>query len=254
MKKFLNWFTAGFAAFFSIPTFLILISWNAVPGDSLYGLKIALEDVALAVTIRTPLASRLSVGYTGRRFSEANILLSEKGSTVGYSLLVSEANDSKNIIVDKQDSKQGAELVTKIEEYQRDIEEKQDLIRQGRLAVPVKSPSKAGTTFTPTPIPTTQPSTPVPTTQPPSVTSTPAPTPIGVIEAEENEEDVIEELEKAKKELEKVKDEVKKNLPEQAAEQAQDAVNDAQERQESKFENEDFEDDDNDDRRGNRRD
>lgn len=226
MRRFLNWFSAGFAAFFSIPTFLILISWNAVPGEALYGLKIALEDVALAITIRTPLASTLSVGYTERRFSEANTLLSQKGSAVGYSLLVAEADESKNIIVSKQDTKQGAQLISKIEEYQKDIEQTQELIRQGRLAVPVKT--RVGTE---TPTPTFQPATPVPA-QIPTVTATPKPTPPQEIEPEDDEEEVIEKLEKAKEELEKIKEEAKNKLPEEASENAQENLDERREFQE----------------------
>jgi hypothetical protein len=229
VKNFLNWFSAGFAAFFFIPTLLIMVSWNAVPGDSLYGLKTALEDVALALTIRTPLASTLSVGYTERRFSEANVLLSKNGSTVGYKLLVSEAGDSKDIIVDKKDTKKAAQLITQIEGYQKDIEQKQQLIRQGQLAIPTKQATfpTAGT-----PAPTSQ-ATPVPAAAPPiTVTATPKPTAPSVITADESDDEVLQNLEDTNIELEKIIDEIKKKLPEQASPQAQEAIENANEKKE----------------------
>lgn len=223
MRKFLNWLTAGFAAFFSIPTFLILISWNAIPGDSLYGLKTALEDVALAVTIKTPLASTLSVSYTERRFSEANVLLSQKGSTVGYKLLIAETNDSKEIIVDKKDSKQATQLVNKIEVYQKDIQEKKQLIQQGRLAIPTQEVTRQPEATTVPSIKTPAPTL-VPTVKPPSVTSTPKPTAPPVVTPDTSDDEVLENLEEAEEELEKIKQEVKRSLPQSAAPQAQEAI------------------------------
>jgi prephenate dehydrogenase len=125
MKKFLNTIFTGMAVFLAIPTILILASWNALPGDFLYPVKTGLEDIVLSLTMHTPFASAFSMKFTDRRFSEATRLLAKKGSTIGYGLLVEEAQQTKDIIVKKQDTTKGSELVVKIEEYQKNIEEKQ---------------------------------------------------------------------------------------------------------------------------------
>lgn len=129
MKRVIDIFFTTLALVFAVPTSLILVSWNAIPGDYLYSLKRSLEGVALAITIRTPIAQAFSLKFTDRRFSEANRLLSKRGSTLGYSFLVEGARETKDIIIDKKDSQSAAELVSKIDEYQKTIEEKQAVIQ-----------------------------------------------------------------------------------------------------------------------------
>ena len=102
MKKFLSALLTGFALFFSIPTVLILASWNALPGQALYSVKSSMEDVALALTANTRIATAFSVNFTDRRFDEAVKLLDKKGSTAGYELLVAEAQQSQGMVIDKQ--------------------------------------------------------------------------------------------------------------------------------------------------------
>jgi hypothetical protein len=199
MKSFLNWFLTGFAAFFSVPTLLIIISWNALPGDRLYSLKTSLEDVALVITSRTPLASTLSVKYTQRRFSEANTLLAKKGSTIGYKLLVTETQESKKIIMDQKDTKKAEVLINKIEKYQKEIEQKQIAIKTGGVNVPVSKTSQ----------PTTVTTTPLPIKTPTVAVLQPTPKAPPVITPAKSQEEVIKDLEKTNQELEKVKEEIK---------------------------------------------
>ncbi len=212
MKKFLNILLTGFAVFFFVPTTLILISWNAIPGDSLYSIKTGLEDVALTLTINTPLASAFSVNFTDRRYTEATKLLAQEGSTVGYELLVAEAQQTQNIVVGKKDIKKGAQLIGNIEEYQMEIQEKKAEI-QAQVSTP------------PSTVATPKPATPAPTpfvVQDP-ITPTPAPKeketviinkPTEVIIEEEEPEEVIENLENAIEELEEIKEEVEEEMPE----------------------------------------
>ena len=205
MRKFFNWFLSAFAILFAIPSFFILISWNALPGETLYGVKTGLEDVALAVTIRTPIASAFSLNFTERRFSEANKLLAKKGSTVGYTLLVAEARETQTIIVDQKDTQMAQELITKIEEYQVRIEEKKLAIAAQPTAI-LPPQEEIVTTQVQTTAPVvTQVNTPIPS-------PTPAP----------SAEVVIEDLETANQELEEIKEEIKKQLPPQASERARE--------------------------------
>lgn len=209
MKKFFGTLLTGFALFFSIPTILILASWNALPGEGLYSVKSSLEDVALALTKNTSMATAFSVNFTDRRFSEAVKLLDKEGSSVGYQLLVAEAQQTRSLIIDKQDAKNGAQLVLKIEEYQAEIETKQAEI-QSQINL---SGSKY---YNPTPAPFVKPS---PT---PSVPSEKKKVviniPVEVIVEDEDPEVLLNNLKDAYENLENIKIEVEEELPDMATE------------------------------------
>lgn len=64
-----------FLGIFAIPSTLILVSWNAVPGGFAYGIKIGLEQVALGVMVSPNLKSALQIKYTQRRFDEVQKVL-----------------------------------------------------------------------------------------------------------------------------------------------------------------------------------
>ncbi len=206
MKKFLSALFTGFALFFSIPTILILASWNAIPGDTLYSVKSSLEDVALALTANTRIATAFSVNFTDRRFNEAAILLDKKGSTVGYELLVAEAKQSRNMILSKQDKKNGTQLVRKIEEYQADI-----VTRQAEVQSLVDLSG-----YNPTPAPYVAPD---PTTPPSGESKTVTLiTTVEVVIEEEDDEEVVENLEDIFEELEEIKDDIEEELPDMVVE------------------------------------
>jgi hypothetical protein len=205
MKKFFGSLLTGFAIFFSIPTILILASWNAIPGDKLYSVKSSLEDVALALTANTRIATAFSVKFTDRRFNEAAILLDKKGSTVGYELLVAEARQTQNLIVDKKDVKNGAQLIRKIEGYQTEIQKKQAEVQS-------LAPAPAGAYQTPFPTPyVADPTIPPTSGENKSVTVI---VPVEVIIEEEDPIEVINNLEDVIDELEEIKEEIEEELPE----------------------------------------
>lgn len=228
--KFLSTLLTFVALVLAAPTVLIVTSWNALPGDSLYPFKKGLETITLAVTRATPLAPKFSVQFTERRFSEANKLLATQGSTVGFALLAQEARATKEIIVEKSDSQTAGELLFKIEEYQENIVAQQQAlttqvaaqpeIPQDRLPAPVLSP---------TPVVVTQASTPTPT---PGVEK-PQATPILLPKITEpvRVQQAVVKLEETKHDLEKIKDEIKKDLPE-ATQKAADLREERHERKE----------------------
>jgi hypothetical protein len=206
MKKFFGALLTGFALFFSIPTVLILASWNAIPGDTLYSVKSSLEDVALALTKNTPMATAFSINFTDRRFDEAVKLLDKEGSSVGYQLLVAEAQQTRSLIIDKQDAKNGALLVLKIEEYQADIEAKQvEVQNQANL-----SDSKY---YNPTPTPS-----PTPPPSPGEGKKVTIDIPVEVLIEEEDTEKLLDNLKEAYENLEDIKIEVEDELPDMEAE------------------------------------
>lgn len=231
-RSIFSWIATGFAVFFFIPSFLIMVSWNAIPGDKLYSLKTGIEDASLSVLGKTKLASSFSVKYTDRRYSEAIILLDKKGSTAGYTLLVAEAKESKNLLIETNNAKNAQELIAKIEQYQEEIEQKKVLIQTGQSTVPTKQTTSTAVTIpttqvptqpsvkTPSPVKTTIPvSTPVPA--PPPVVTTAQNEEIEIVQAE-SEEEVIEDLEDTQEELEDIIDEIEHELPEQASFRAQE--------------------------------
>ena len=231
-----------------------MISWNALPGDMLYGIKTGLENVALGVTIRTPLASRLTVKYTERRFTEASRLLSSKGSTLGYDLLIQETQKSSSLILEKNDSANAEDLRAKIEDYKQEINQKKIAIASGAFQVPSSdggiatatqqqdyfpenngianqngNPPSATTPrpdSIPTPVSTSPatkpPPTPISTKTPlPGATElvTPLPTVVAIPKADdiaaESEADILDKLEKTENQLSEISDTLSK-LPQQA--------------------------------------
>jgi hypothetical protein len=209
MKKFLSALLTGFALFFSIPTVLILASWNAIPGDTLYSVKSSLEDVALALTANTSIATAFSVNFTDRRYTEAVKLLDRKGSTVGYELLVAEAQQTQNMVINKQDVKNGAQLIRKIEEYQAEIEKKQVEVQSL-----VTTPSTVHQAPSPTPFVDPYPTTPTPTSGEKETVIIVKP--VEVVIEEEEPEEVISNLEDIIEELEDIKEEIEEELPDSA--------------------------------------
>ena len=222
MGKFTSWFLTGFAVLFLIPSTLVMISWNAIPGDSLYSLKTGLEDVLLTSISGTALASSVSVKYTERRHDEAMLLLDRKGSTTGYSLLVAEAKGSQEIITKKQDIEQKEELVAKIESYKQEIVQKQIDIQSGQDIVPVAENDPVVTTTTTKPTTLTKTPTPIPTYNVPTPTAIPTETAEVVVIQAQTEEEVVEDLAEIIEELEEIQDEIEFDLPEQASDRAKE--------------------------------
>lgn len=121
-----NTFFTAVVLILALPTALILASWDTLPGGFMYPVKTALEGATLIALSPTPFAPKFSVKFAERRFSEANKLLATQSSTVGYELLVQQAEKSKEIIIEKQDAQTAQDFLVKLEEYQKVIEEKQE--------------------------------------------------------------------------------------------------------------------------------
>ncbi len=89
----------------------MLASWNALPGDQLYGTKLAFESTLLALTKPSLAASgTLSIKYTERRFSETKQLLADRHSVEGLAYLNRQVEETKTIIADAPRSTTQQEL------------------------------------------------------------------------------------------------------------------------------------------------
>lgn len=81
------------------PTVMIVTSWNALPGDNLYGVKLALEKAALALASPSYATSgNLQIKYTERRFAEAKQLMASKQSIQGLPYLDQQIVETKRMI------------------------------------------------------------------------------------------------------------------------------------------------------------
>lgn len=210
MKRVFDVLFTAVALLLSIPTVLILVSWNAIPGDKTYPLKSGLEDAVIFVFSGTPLVPEVSMKFTDRRLNEATILLAKKGSTVGYNLLVSEAKQTQAYIVKKDDDQSGIQFSKNIDGYKKEIEKKKVEVK---AEIAAKANSQTTTVVAPSAIPT-------PTEKPVSITipeTTPTQTngqtvvinrPETVVIQEENPEVVLQNLESTESELAAIQEEV----------------------------------------------
>ena len=95
-KKILNYLSIALLLLLAVPTFLILISWNSLPGTNLYPVKRGLESVALAFAgADFETKSNLRSKLVARRFDEADILL-DQSSTLGLKEFNQEIKTTKN--------------------------------------------------------------------------------------------------------------------------------------------------------------
>lgn len=170
IKTILTGFVLGLILILFVPAILILASWNAVPGDSTYSIKVGLEKAILGVTPSDNLKTALEIKYTERRFTEVekiisnnNINFSINGSQNKYldeslNNLTKQAIASKNSLqkIQNSDEKiaQTESLISTLESISSKIEEKKQT--SNTTSTPTKIPTKVPTKI-PTKIPTNTP-------------------------------------------------------------------------------------------------
>lgn len=87
MKKVIDIVLWSTASFLLIPSGLILVSWNALPSQPMYRVKVGLEKTLLAVLPSSVLQSSMQVKFTERRFDEAEQLLATNLASTGLNNL-----------------------------------------------------------------------------------------------------------------------------------------------------------------------
>lgn len=80
---------------FLIPSGLAVASWNDVPGNRLYGVKIAMENTVLALAPTSQAKGELQIAFTNQRFSEATTLLNNSASPDGLAYFTEQAEAAK---------------------------------------------------------------------------------------------------------------------------------------------------------------
>lgn len=99
MRRILDVFSWWFLGVFAFPTFLIMGSWNSLPGDVMYPVKIGLEKILLFVAKPSYVAeASLNVKYTERRLSETKVLLSNDKSGKGLAYLSQQIVATRELI------------------------------------------------------------------------------------------------------------------------------------------------------------
>lgn len=110
-----------------IPSYMIIASWNSLPGQGLYGTKLALERLALGIVSPSYAAeSSLQLAYTEKRFAEAKTLFNDKHSVQGLSYLSNQVKATRDTIHKAPNKKTQAELahlyVQKLTEVSAELE------------------------------------------------------------------------------------------------------------------------------------
>lgn len=214
MKKFLDVATTGLAVVFFVPTLLVLISWNSIPGDKLYSLKTGLENITLSALSGTRFLPKASITFTDRRLIEATALLDKKGSTVGYDLLIANAQQTQTYIAQKGDTQSATDFSNNIDTYKQQIEKTKAQVTteiQNQSTQTQTTTTQIATTL-PTPFTQTinKPTTQTTTNQ---TTSTEQTTvinvPTTVVIKQEDPKEVLKKLNETENELNKIQEKVK---------------------------------------------
>lgn len=99
MRSFFESFATAFLILFTLPTILVVASWNMVPGESLFPIKIGLEKaIAFVVAPSYDVSTALQMRYTERRYAEAKRMIAEKHSVVGLAYLTAQVAQTQKTI------------------------------------------------------------------------------------------------------------------------------------------------------------
>lgn len=232
--KIIRWSTTVLAIVLAIPVGLILVTWNALPGDQLYATKRNLETIPrLAFGGNLTLAAQYETKITDRRFFEATTLVKKK-NTDGFNDLRQSIRETAQKVKLAKDPAIKKAYIAQLQSYQTALDKEKQILIAAAITTPVTppetppsttptNPPSSNTTPTnptkPTPTtpttpttpptapppstpqtpPTTPPTTPPPTTPPPTTPPPPSDPedPIDTIDETQDEiDDIIEDLEK----------------------------------------------------------
>lgn len=147
LSDFLNKIVWWLVVILAIPSILILVSWNAVPGDSTYKIKIVLEQILLGVTPTANAKSTLQIKYTQKRIDEVQKVITTSHANESLSNLTDQVVASENSVKDiknvEEKKIQTQNLIDTLENVSQKIE-------QTKQSTSIENSS----TSTPTPIPT----------------------------------------------------------------------------------------------------
>ena len=202
-----HWFdklTIGFVIVFSVPTALVILTWNSLPGNFDYPIKLAMENLLLLVVSPSYAATgNLNVKYTERRSDEAAQLLATTQSGAGLVFLANQVTETKSTILAGSDRITQKQLVVRYVKTLEQTNTKLEAQKQTMIATQSEQPERTRIQASPTLRPETQyvppqlskpPPTPTPVVvDTPTPTPTPTESPQEVIDEIEETQDLIEE-------------------------------------------------------------
>jgi len=105
----------------------VLVSTNALPGQTVYPLKLSLENMAIFVSqVHEPTEMELRLAVLDRRYQEARLLLEKEGSPRGYEYFAEAAQVTQRAVLGLKDDDlrehYREELAEDLGRYQRRLE------------------------------------------------------------------------------------------------------------------------------------
>lgn len=128
MPFFLRSISLWVAIILAVPTSLILVTWNALPGQRLYAVKRGLEEVPRIAFGKTKVAADYEVAISDRRFSEA-VTLVKTDNTLGLTELNTSIKATETKVLETQNTQAKEKFISNLENYNTKLEtQKQTLI------------------------------------------------------------------------------------------------------------------------------
>lgn len=207
MRNFLDKLTWGFLFTFFVPMLLIIASWNSLPGDSVYPVKLGLERVLLFLVSPSYAAEgTLQVKYTERRYDEVKQVLGTEHATVGLSNLSNQVVSTKDSIIKGSNTAEQKKLARAYIETLRTVSSELEV--QKRAIAQPSPPSKISPTLSQTQSSSSGTTDRSPQS-PPSQSQNPPPPPVvaEITQTQEHIATTIDDLEKLSTPADQVEDE-----------------------------------------------
>lgn len=151
MPIFLRSVSLWIAITLTIPTSLILVTWKALPGENLYGVKRGLEEVPRVAFGKTQIAADYEVAIADRRFSEATTLV-KTNHTAGLVELKKSITQATTVVTQTQNETAKTKLVDNLIVYQKALGEQKKTVFLPAVEVqPVQKPQVIIATVSPKP-------------------------------------------------------------------------------------------------------
>lgn len=225
MRNFFDRLTWGILLFLFLPTVGIIASWNSLPGDPLFSIKLGGEQALLFLVKPSYVAQgTLQIKYTERRLAETKSLLANKHSVQGLTYLEQQVTSTKASIQNAPNTAVRRELaqtyITTLKQVKTELAAQKVAVGSAPVTVPsVSTQPPLGRVPTPTATPTQRlPGAPVVSTPTPTPAPAPAQAPLppadigGEIDQTQDQIDqTIDDLEKMSMQTESVQDNRKGN-------------------------------------------
>ncbi len=173
LPRFLQSYSLWISVLLAFPTFVMLATWNLLPGQLFYNVKLGVEEVPRLALGQSKAAADYEVAIADRRFSEATTLV-KSDNTLGLSQLQTSLKTAEQKVIQTQNEQAREQLLTNLIAYNQKLETQKQMV----MVVYVQNSSGAQGQTPPSPplVPTTVQTTAQPAMPPTATTQTPPPT------------------------------------------------------------------------------